>query len=63
MSTLECMWRAMRPLLIRAGSDVERRAEHALYAQGHADLHVQLILMEAGMMQLASKSRSYKLSP
>lgn len=34
----------------------ERRAEHALYAQGHADLHVQLILIDAGMMQLASKS-------
>lgn len=25
MSTLECMWRGMRPLLIRAGSDVKRR--------------------------------------
>lgn len=24
MSTLECMWRAMRLLLIRAGSDVKR---------------------------------------
>lgn len=34
----------------------ERRAEHALYAQGHADLHVQLILIEAGMLLLASKS-------
>lgn len=38
-------WRAMSPLLIRAGSDA-RRAEHALYSQGHADLHVQLILIQ-----------------
>lgn len=40
-----------------------RRAAHALYAQGHTDLHVQLILIGAGMMQLALKWAFIKLSP
>lgn len=41
--------KARRVVLIRVGSDVRRRksgAEHALYAQGHADLHVPLILIQ-----------------
>lgn len=43
----------MRVVLIRVDSDImrRRRAEHALYAQGHADLHVQLILIKAGTAQ------------